>query len=378
MGGVRINLSRFFRVTGAFLILVAAGLVITCLRTAHEAGWLNAGQQATVNLSWLVAPGSIQSALITGVLGIPADPRLIEVIGWFAYLIPVSLFIYWPPSRRLGSRAGAKLKLAIAGGLAIVALGLALIYPVPYAELPAEAPLVARTGGSSQPVGAARLETAESGGLTLDVSTKGGDVSLPLPKGDARHERHEGIEASAWTIRSTGAAADKSSSLTLDEVVALAGGRIPVGFSPSRNPGPFKAEWAVHRSTDIWSAAGVLLDASAEGTTLVTLSGGGLQTPRTLTVRKGGASDGWQVSTAYRDAAVAELNAAARARTERDFWAIQLPIILAIIALLLAASAGRTLVQQRRRTEAFATASVSKSGRRAENSMTKGVTHAAH
>jgi hypothetical protein len=75
---------------------------------------------------------------------------------------------------------------------------------------------------------------------------------------------------------------------------------------------------------------------------------------------------------------VAELNAAARARTERDFWAIQLPIILAIIALLLAASAGRTLVQQRRRTEAFATASVSKSGRRAENSMTKGVTHAAH
>jgi high-affinity iron transporter len=122
----------------------------------------------------------------------------------------------------------------------------------------------------------------------------------------------------------------------------------------------------------------VLLDASAEGTTLVTLSGGGLQTPRTLTVRKGGASDGWQVSTAYRDAAVAELNAAARARTERDFWAIQLPIILAIIALLLAASAGRTLVQQRRRTEAFATASVSKSGRRAENSMTKGVTHAAH
>ncbi|MBN9069514.1 MAG: FTR1 family protein, partial [Rhizobiales bacterium] len=82
MGGVRINLSRFFRVTGAFLILVAAGLVITCLRTAHEAGWLNAGQQATVNLSWLVAPGSIQSALITGVLGIPADPRLIEVLGW--------------------------------------------------------------------------------------------------------------------------------------------------------------------------------------------------------------------------------------------------------------------------------------------------------
>ncbi len=53
-GGVRINLSRFFRITGAFLILVAAGLVISSLRTAHEAGWLYAGQQATVDSpGWL-------------------------------------------------------------------------------------------------------------------------------------------------------------------------------------------------------------------------------------------------------------------------------------------------------------------------------------
>src|SRR5262245_51794383 len=72
IGGLKINLSRFFRVTGAFLVLVAAGLAVTSLRAAHEAGWLNAGQQPTVDLSWLVAPGTIQSALITGVLGIPA------------------------------------------------------------------------------------------------------------------------------------------------------------------------------------------------------------------------------------------------------------------------------------------------------------------
>ncbi|MGN6768318.1 MAG: iron uptake transporter permease EfeU [Rhizobiaceae bacterium] len=377
MGGVRINLSRFFRVTGAFLILVAAGLVITCLRTAHEAGWLNAGQQATVNLSWLVAPGSIQSALITGVLGIPADPRLVEVLGWFAYLIPVSLFIYWPPARRLGTQAGAKLKLAIAGGLVAVALGLALIYPVPQAELPTEAPLVAGTGGSAQPVGTARLEAAGSNGLMLKVSTKDGSASLPLTNGDARQERHEGIEASAWTIHSTGTPAERPSSLTLDEVVALAGGRIPVGFSPSRNPGPFTAEWSARRSTEVWAVGGTLLDASDEETTVVTLSDGGLRTPRTLTVRND-AAGGWQVSATYRDAVVAKLNAVARARTERHFWAVQLPFILAIIALLLAASAGRTLMQEHRRAGASANASISKPGRRAENSMTKGVTHAAH
>ena len=43
-GGVRINLSKFFRATGLVLVLVAAGLVVNALHTAHEAGWLNAGQ----------------------------------------------------------------------------------------------------------------------------------------------------------------------------------------------------------------------------------------------------------------------------------------------------------------------------------------------
>src|ERR1700761_6197682 len=53
-GGVRINLSRFFRATGLVLVIVAAGLVMTALHTAHEAGWLNAGQDRVFDISWLV------------------------------------------------------------------------------------------------------------------------------------------------------------------------------------------------------------------------------------------------------------------------------------------------------------------------------------
>ncbi len=91
--GVRINLSRFFRATAAFLILVAAGLVFSALRSAHEAGLLNAGQAQVADLSWLVARGTIREALITGMLGISADPRLIEVLGYFAYGVPVTLYL---------------------------------------------------------------------------------------------------------------------------------------------------------------------------------------------------------------------------------------------------------------------------------------------
>src|SRR5580698_9146020 len=88
-GGVRLNLSRFFRITGLVLVLVAAGLVMTALHTANEAGWLNFGQAQALDLSWLVQPGTPLSALLTGVLGIQPYPAWIMVIAWLAYLVPM-------------------------------------------------------------------------------------------------------------------------------------------------------------------------------------------------------------------------------------------------------------------------------------------------
>lgn len=98
-GGVHINLARFFRITGVVLVVVAAGLVVSTLHTAHEAGWLNAGQGQAFDLTWLVAPGSVLSALLTGVLGIQPYPTVIEVAGWLVYLLPVLAYVSWPQRR---------------------------------------------------------------------------------------------------------------------------------------------------------------------------------------------------------------------------------------------------------------------------------------
>ncbi|HEX5465951.1 MAG TPA: iron uptake transporter permease EfeU [Candidatus Limnocylindrales bacterium] len=98
-GGIRLDLNRFFRLTGVVLVLVAAGLVMSALHSAHEAGWLNVGQQQLLDLTWLVQPGTIISALITGVLGIQPRPTVIEVLGWLVYLIPVGLYVAWPQPR---------------------------------------------------------------------------------------------------------------------------------------------------------------------------------------------------------------------------------------------------------------------------------------
>jgi high-affinity iron transporter len=106
-GGVRLNLSRFFRITGLVLVVIAAGLVMTAFHTANEAGWLTAGQAQAFDLSWLVRPGTPVSSLLTGVLGIQPFPAWIEVAAWLAYLVPMALIVAWPARRQRRSPATA-------------------------------------------------------------------------------------------------------------------------------------------------------------------------------------------------------------------------------------------------------------------------------
>ncbi len=106
-GGVRLNLSRFFTITGLVLVLVAAGLTMTVLHTAHEANWISAGQQTAVNLSWLVRPGTVQASLLTGVLGIQSHPTVIEVAAWLLYAVPMVIFVAWPRRGRPAPRTGS-------------------------------------------------------------------------------------------------------------------------------------------------------------------------------------------------------------------------------------------------------------------------------
>jgi high-affinity iron transporter len=102
-GGVRLNLARFFKITGLVLVVVAAGLVMSAFHSANEAGWLSAGQVQAFDLSWLVRPGTPVSSLLTGVLGIQPYPVWIEVIGWLAYLVPMLIIVAWPARRALAA-----------------------------------------------------------------------------------------------------------------------------------------------------------------------------------------------------------------------------------------------------------------------------------
>jgi high-affinity iron transporter len=95
-GGVRINLSRFFRVTGFVLVLVAAGLLATSVHTAHEAGWVNSMQDQAFDLTWLVQPGTVSGSLLTGMLGLQPQPTEVEVLVYLLYALPMGLYVIWP------------------------------------------------------------------------------------------------------------------------------------------------------------------------------------------------------------------------------------------------------------------------------------------
>jgi FTR1 family protein len=125
-GGVRINLARFFRVTGLVLVVVAAGLVSTAVHTAHEAGWFNGLQSQAVDLTWLVQPGSVRGSLLTGMLGLQPAPTVGEAAAWLLYAIPIALYILWPdrwrPARPARATAAAATAL-LAIGLIVVGCG---------------------------------------------------------------------------------------------------------------------------------------------------------------------------------------------------------------------------------------------------------------
>ncbi|MFD0634731.1 iron uptake transporter permease EfeU [Catenulispora yoronensis] len=205
-GGVRLNLSKFFRATGIVLVLVAAGLVASALRTAHEAGWLNAGQQSTVDLSSVVRPGSVQSALLTGMLGIQSHPALIEAVGWLVYLVPIGLYIAWPPQRTPATRTLIRTGLAVAGAGAVTTAVLAFAAPT---VRPADPPAATATFslGAMATDGAPGSVTAQRSGT----------------------EDHNGLSTYVYTATSTAPATDRPAELTYEQAATLNGGRLPLG-----------------------------------------------------------------------------------------------------------------------------------------------------
>ncbi len=93
-GVVSIDLSAFFTWTGAFLIVVAAGVLAYGVHDLQEAGVLPGLNSLAFDVSGTIAPGSTLGTLLKGVLNFSPATTWLEAAAWLLYAVPVmSLFV---------------------------------------------------------------------------------------------------------------------------------------------------------------------------------------------------------------------------------------------------------------------------------------------
>jgi high-affinity iron transporter len=358
-GGVRLNLSRFFRATGVVLALVAAGLVVSALHTGHEAGWVGVGQDRMFSLRWLAAPGSVRASLLTGVLGVQPDPALIEVIGWLVYVIPVVVVICWPPGvvvpRRLLSRgmlAGAAFSLlgavALAGlAPALPATGVGQTRALDVRETSTAGPAASAVHAPTGKQTASRRQTVVVRSVTpsrlvVRWGTTGRSALVTLhaqavEEIDGATTRVYAARTSRASLAPASTRAGLADSVTLRQLVKATSGRLPLGVTTQTIHGPFPVDYTSLSDYRVYldPASGRVVDARSDTRTVATLSlpnGGAVA----LGLVRDTATSGTPASV---HGAVGDIRRHARTADRHEWMRVRLPVTLLALAFASAAVA---------------------------------------
>jgi high-affinity iron transporter len=111
-GAVRIDIGRFFTISGLLLILVAAGIFKYAVHDFQEADVLPGLTTYAFDASSWLTPGTWYAEFLRGLVNLTPQPSLLETLAWAAYLVPVLVFFLWPsrptaPATRAAAPAAA-------------------------------------------------------------------------------------------------------------------------------------------------------------------------------------------------------------------------------------------------------------------------------
>ncbi|KIH83684.1 iron uptake transporter permease EfeU [Pseudomonas batumici] len=96
-GSMRLNLGLFFRWTGLFILLVAAGILANSVRALHEAGLWNHLQAVVFDISATLPMDGPAGSLLAGMFGYQDAPT-VSVLGAYLLYLAVTLVLFFMPA----------------------------------------------------------------------------------------------------------------------------------------------------------------------------------------------------------------------------------------------------------------------------------------
>jgi high-affinity iron transporter len=93
---VHLDLARFFRITGAALIVIAAGVLAYGIHDLQEAAILPGLNAVAFDISRQIPPSSWYGTLLKGIFNLSPTTTWLQLVAWVTYMVPTAALFFRP------------------------------------------------------------------------------------------------------------------------------------------------------------------------------------------------------------------------------------------------------------------------------------------